>query len=104
MRRKLHPISAYLKGKRVLFVDDSIVRGTTSKEIVIMAREAGASEVRPVAPLITAAQILQMVIGLTVTMTVAARHSAERATAQASERAALATKSASPSDGCGPSM
>lgn len=42
---KLHPISQVLKGKRIVIIDDSIVRGTTSKLLVKMLREAGASEV-----------------------------------------------------------
>jgi amidophosphoribosyltransferase len=45
VRLKLNPIREILKGKRVIMVDDSIVRGTTSKKIVRMLREAGASEV-----------------------------------------------------------
>ena len=45
VRQKLNTIPQEFRGKRVLLVDDSIVRGTTSKEIVTMAREAGATKV-----------------------------------------------------------
>jgi amidophosphoribosyltransferase len=45
VRLKLHPVSEVLKGKRVAVIDDSIVRGTTSRKIVRMVREAGAAEV-----------------------------------------------------------
>jgi amidophosphoribosyltransferase len=45
VRLKLNPIKRMLEGQRVVLVDDSIVRGTTSRKIVRMVREAGAAEV-----------------------------------------------------------
>ncbi len=48
VKMKLSPVRQVVKGKRVIVVDDSIVRGTTSKRIVRMLREAGATEVHVV--------------------------------------------------------
>jgi amidophosphoribosyltransferase len=45
VRVKLHPVPGLLKGKRIVLIDDSIVRGTTLREIVRMVREAGASSI-----------------------------------------------------------
>lgn len=45
VRRKLNPLDIEFKGKNVMLVDDSIVRGTTSSEIVQMARDSGANKV-----------------------------------------------------------
>lgn len=45
IRMKLNPLSAVIRGKRLIVVDDSIVRGTTTDKIVDMLRAAGAAEV-----------------------------------------------------------
>jgi amidophosphoribosyltransferase len=45
VKLKLNPVRTLLEGKRVVLVDDSIVRGTTSRKIVRMVREAGATQV-----------------------------------------------------------
>ncbi|MGH9683973.1 MAG: amidophosphoribosyltransferase [Candidatus Acidiferrales bacterium] len=45
VKLKLNPVRRMLEGQRVILVDDSIVRGTTSRKIVRMVREAGATEV-----------------------------------------------------------
>jgi amidophosphoribosyltransferase len=45
VRQKLNPIDLEIRDKNVLLIDDSIVRGTTSKQIIQMARSAGAKKV-----------------------------------------------------------
>ncbi len=45
VRLKLSPIKSVIEGKKVVIIDDSLVRGTTSKQIVKMLKEAGAKEV-----------------------------------------------------------
>jgi len=45
VKMKLSPITSLIKGKKLIVIDDSIVRGTTSKRIVKMLKEAGAAEV-----------------------------------------------------------
>ncbi|MBM3323237.1 amidophosphoribosyltransferase, partial [candidate division WOR-3 bacterium] len=45
VRQKLNPVRSQVQGRDVMLVDDSIVRGTTSREIVQMVREAGARKV-----------------------------------------------------------
>jgi len=45
VKLKLNPVRSLLKGKRIVLIDDSIVRGTTSRKIVRMIRNAGATEV-----------------------------------------------------------
>ncbi len=42
---KLSPIPSVIQGKRVVLIDDSIVRGTTSRQLVSLLREAGAKEI-----------------------------------------------------------
>jgi amidophosphoribosyltransferase len=42
---KLHPVREAIEGKRVVVIDDSLVRGTTSRQIVKLLRDAGAREV-----------------------------------------------------------
>ncbi len=44
-RMKLHPVRPAIEGKRVVLIDDSLVRGTTSRNLVKLVREAGAKEI-----------------------------------------------------------
>lgn len=46
VQMKLNPIEESIKGKRVIVIDDSVVRGTTAKKLVTLLRNAGAKEVR----------------------------------------------------------
>ena len=45
VKLKLNPVRNLLEGKRVILIDDSIIRGTTSRKIVRMVRGSGAKEV-----------------------------------------------------------
>jgi len=45
VRMKLHPVKSVITGKRVILIDDSLVRGTTSRTLVKLIKEAGAKEV-----------------------------------------------------------
>jgi amidophosphoribosyltransferase len=45
VRMKLHPVKTAIKGKRVILIDDSIVRGTTSRILVKLLRDSGAKEI-----------------------------------------------------------
>ena len=78
VRMKLNPVEAVVKGKRVVLVDDSIVRGTTMKRIVSMLRDAGAAEVhvRIGSPPITSPCYLGIDMN-TRTQLVAANHTVE---------------------------
>ena len=55
VRLKLNPLSSVLSGKRLIVIDDSVVRGNTSRQLVQMLRDAGAAEVhlRIVSPEVT---------------------------------------------------
>ncbi|MDC7124059.1 MAG: amidophosphoribosyltransferase, partial [Spirochaetales bacterium] len=45
VRMKLHPIKETVQGKKIILIDDSLVRGTTSRILVKMLRDAGAKEI-----------------------------------------------------------
>lgn len=45
VRMKLHPVKSVIEGKRIILIDDSLVRGTTSRTLVKLIKEAGAKEV-----------------------------------------------------------
>ena len=61
MRRKLNPLRENIEGKRIVVVDDTIVRGTTKRAVAKMLREAGAREVhlRISCPPVTLALLLR---------------------------------------------
>ena len=63
VRRKLNAMPAVFAGKRVLLVDDSIVRGTTMSQIVDMVRRAGASKVRIAIPVLALPEMLRLCYG-----------------------------------------